>query len=190
MTLSKCCKTTVSFGATSVFNFPFADEGYKASVSLKETGLIETWLHDFRAVYTPCQAHQIAACLVRAVMNLRLALTNAYDRNSAKVYDTIGIWTQLIMPNLSTLQDGIDKIHMDGDGSAFFAIGTLRDPDPAVYFKDEADATYDLTIRPYEKSIMLKFGWVAWMLSQEEAEWLADQLWTAAFLAAKQPTYS
>lgn len=34
---------------------------------------------------------------------------------------------------------------------------------------------------------MLQFGWVAWMLSPAEAEWLADQLWTAAFLAAKLP---
>lgn len=180
------CKATALFEAASAFNFPETGESYKASVSLTSTGLIDTWLHDFRAVYTPYQAHQIAAGLVRAIMNLRLSLTNAYDRNSMKVYDTIGFWTRLIMPNLSMPQDGIDKIHMEGDGSAFFAIGTLRDPDPVVDFKDEADATYDLTIRPYEQSIMLQFGWVAWMLSPAEADWLADQLWTAAFLAAKQ----
>lgn len=188
MTLSKCCKTTVSFGATSVFNFPYTDEGYKASVSLKETGLIDTWLHDFRAVYTPCQAHQIAACLVRATMNLRLSLTKAYDRNSVKVYDTIGFWTQLIMPHLSKPQVGIDKIHSEGDGIDFVAEGTLRDPDPVVDFEDETQAIYELSIRPYGESIMLKLGWVEWVLSPAEAEWLADQLWTAALLAAKQST--
>ncbi|BAW24430.1 TPA: hypothetical protein ACHTCR_005381 [Pseudomonas putida] len=180
-------KTTARFEATSAFNFPGAEESYKTSVSLTSTGLIDTWFDDFRTSYTPCQAHQIAAGLLRAIMNLRLSLTNAYDRNSVKVYDTIGFWTQLIMPHLPKTQVGVDKIHSQGDGADFVAIGTLRDPAPVVHFADEAQAIYDLSIRPYEGSIMLQFGWVAWMLSPAEAEWLADQLWTAAFLAAKLP---
>lgn len=180
-------KTTARFEATSAFNFPDAEESYKTSVSLTSTGLIDTWFDGFRTTYTPYQAHQIAAGLLRAVMNLRLSLTNAYDRNSVKVYDTIGFWTQLIMPHLPKTQVGVDKIHSQGDGADFVAIGTLRDPAPVVHFADEAQAIYDLSIRPYEGSIMLQFGWVAWMLSPAEAEWLADQLWTAAFLAAKLP---
>lgn len=180
------CKTTALFEATSAFNFPGTDESYKTSVSLTSTGLIDTWFDGFRTTYTPYQAHQIAAGLLRAVMNLRLSLTNAYDRNSVKVYDTIGFWTQLIMPHLTTPQVGIDKIHCQGDGADFVAIGTLKDPDPAVHFEDKTQAIYDLSIRPYKDAIMLKFGWVGWIFTPNEAEWLADQLWTAAFLAAKQ----
>ncbi|HDS0940347.1 TPA: hypothetical protein QDZ12_003631 [Pseudomonas putida] len=105
-----------------------------------------------------------------------------------KVYDTIGFWTQLIMPHLTTPQVGIDKIHCQGDGADFVAIGTLKDPDPVVHFEDKTQAIYDLSIRPYKDAIMLKFGWAAWIFTPNEAEWLADQLWTAAFLAAKMPT--
>jgi len=43
---------------------------------------------------------------------------------------------------------------------------------------------------PHKDAIMLKFGWVAWIFTPNEAEWLADQLWTVAFLAAKQAAYS
>lgn len=184
------CKATARFEATSTFNFPDTQESYKTSVSLTSTGLIDTWLHDFRVAYTSCQAHQIAACLVLAVMNLRVSLTNAYARNSVKVYDTIGFWTQLIMPHLSKPQVGIDKIHSEGDGIDFVAEGTLGDPDPDVDFEDETQAIYELSIRPYGESIMLKLGWVEWVLNPAEAEWLADQLWTAAFLAAKQAKVS
>ncbi|WP_372028440.1 hypothetical protein [Pseudomonas kurunegalensis] len=183
------CKATALFEATSAFIFPETEESYKASVSVTSTGLIDTWLHDFRVAYTPCQAHQIAAGLVRAVMNLRLSITGAYDRKSVKVYDTIGAWTRLIMPHLSTPQLGIDKVHCEGDGADFVAMGALRDPAPVVDFEDETQAIYDLSIRPYEDLIMLQFGWVAWMLSPAEAEWMADQLWTAALLAAKQPAH-
>ncbi|AYN16821.1 hypothetical protein CHR29_17395 [Pseudomonas monteilii] len=129
-------------------------------MSLTSAGLIDTWLHDFRLAYTPCQAHQIAASLVQAVINLRLSMTNSYDLNSAKVYDTIDFWTQLIMPHLSKPQAGIDKIHSQGHGVDFVAVGTLRDPDPVVRFADEAQAIYDLSMRPYENLIMLQFGWV------------------------------
>lgn len=103
-----------------------------------------------------------------------------------KVYDTIGFWTQLIMPHLTTPQVGVDKIHCQGDGADFVAIGALKDPDPVVHFEDKTQAIYDLSIRPYKDAIMLKFGWVVWIFTPNEAEWLADQLWTAAFLAAKQ----
>lgn len=51
-------------------------------------------------------------------------------------------------------------------------------------------AIYDLNISPYCESIMLKFGWVEWVLSPAEAEWLADQLWIEAYLAAKQAKVS
>lgn len=184
------CKTTARFEATSAFNFPDAEESYKTSVSLTSTGLIDTWFDGFRTTYTPYQAHQIAAGLLRAVMNLRLSLTNAYDRNSVKVYDTIGFWTQLIMPHLTTPQVGVDKIHCQGDCADFLATGSLRDPDPVVHFEDKTQAIYDLSIRPYKDAIMLKFGWVAWIITPTEAEWLADQLWTGAFLAAKLPADS
>lgn len=108
------CKATALFEASSAFNFPDTDDSYKTSVSLTSTGLIDTWFDGFRTTYTPYQAHQIAAGLLRAAMNLRLAVKNAYDRNSVRVYDTIGFWTQLIMPHLPKTQVGVDKIHSQG----------------------------------------------------------------------------
>ncbi|WP_145255581.1 hypothetical protein [Pseudomonas sp. DE0157] len=87
-------------------------------------------------------------------------------------------------------QIGIDEIQWVGFGEAFVASGALLDPDPVVEFKEEAVAIYDMNIRPYGELIMLKFGWVEWVLSPAEAEWLADQLWIAAHLAAKQAKVS
>ncbi|MEN5141146.1 hypothetical protein [Pseudomonas juntendi] len=75
-------------------------------------------------------------------------------------------------------------------GDDFIAHGAFHDPDPIVEFDDEKEAIYDLAILLQNGSVTMKFGWVAWILNSAEAEWLADQLWAAAFLAAKQAKVS
>ncbi|MBH3379624.1 MULTISPECIES: hypothetical protein [Pseudomonas] len=56
-------------------------------------------------------------------------------------------------------------------------------------FEDESQAIYDISVMPHKDAIMFKFGWGAWIFTSSEAELLADQLWTAAFLAARQPAH-
>ena len=187
MTNRQCCNSTTSFIATSTFEFFDTAETYSASVSLKDTGLVEALLHDFRVAFTPYQAHQVAACLIQAIGHLGVLLTNSYDRNTLKLLDSIGIWTQLIVINRSIPKPGSDKLDDQGFGPNYVASGRFQDPDPSVTFVDERQAVYDVSIRPHKDAIMLKFGWVAWIFNPVEAEWLAHQLWTAAFLAAKRP---
>ncbi|AMM03024.1 conserved protein of unknown function [Pseudomonas putida KT2440] len=184
MTSSKHCRPRVKFKAASAFRFPNTDESYRATVRLESSGLMNTWLHDFRVAYTPLQANLVAASLIQSIIHL--IVPKGQDERSTELNDRVGIWTKLIVPSMPKSQIGTDDIQWRGFGEAFVASGAFLDPDPAVGFKDEAGAIYDLTIRPYGESIMLKFGWVEWVLSPAEAEWLADQLWTAAHLAAKQ----
>lgn len=70
-------------------------------------------------------------------------------------------------------------------GGGFLAAGTLLDPEPAVEFENGEEPYYDLQIGLDDKFINLSFGWVCWSFSRNEAEWLAEQLLTAAFLATK-----
>lgn len=70
-------------------------------------------------------------------------------------------------------------------GDDFIAHGAFHDPDPIVKLDDAKEAIYDLAILLQDDVITMKFGWVAWILSPAEAEWLAEQIWTAALLTAK-----
>lgn len=187
---NQCCKSTATFSATSTFKFLDSAETYDASVSLKETGLVEALLHDFRVVFTPYQAHQVAVCLIQAIGHLGVSLTNSYERKTLDLLDSIGQWTRLILPNLTVHKAGAAGLHGQGFGPKFVASGVFQDPELQVSFEDESQAIYDISIMPHKDSIMLKFGWAAWIFTPTESEWLADQFWTAAFLAAKQPTYS
>ncbi|MBK4992464.1 hypothetical protein IAE39_000638 [Pseudomonas sp. S37] len=190
MTNSQCCNSTASFIATSTFEFLDTAETYSASVSFRSTGLVEALLHDFRVAFTPYQAHQVAACLIQAIGHLGVSLTNSYERKTLNLLDSIGQWTQLILPNLPAPEAGTAELRHQGFGPAFVASGVFRDPAPQVAFEDESQAIYDISVMPHKDAIMLKFGWVGWIFTPNEAEWLADQLWTAALLAAKQPVYS
>lgn len=102
-----------------------------------------------------------------------------------KLEHRIACWSGLIAPYMSEPKSGIDEMYSDMSGEKFIGYGTFHDPDPIFVFEDAKDAAYDLTIMLEEGVVIMKFGWVAWMLDPSEAEWLADQLWTAAFLAAK-----
>ncbi|HGY2302136.1 TPA: hypothetical protein ACNV18_005586 [Pseudomonas putida] len=187
---NQCCKSTATFCATSTFRFLDTGETYVAAVSLKDNGLLEALLHDFRVDFTPYQAHQVAASLIQAIGHLGVSLTNSYERKTLDLLDSIGQWTQLILPNLPAPEAGTAELRHQGFGPAFFASGVFQDPAPQVAFQDESQAIYDISIMPHKDAIMLKFGWVAWIFNPVEAEWLADQLWTAAFLAAKLPADS
>jgi len=180
------CKSTATFSSTSTFKFLDTDETYGAAVNFKGNGLVEVILHDFRVAFTPYQAHQVAACLIQAIGQLGVSLTNSYERKTLDLLDSIGQWTKIILPHLTVPKAGAAGLHSQGFGPNFVASGVFQDPAPQVAFEDESQAIYDLSIRPHKDAIMLKFRWVAWIFTPAEAEWLTNQLWTAAFLAARQ----
>ncbi|MNG27502.1 hypothetical protein D3C84_1126280 [compost metagenome] len=70
-------------------------------------------------------------------------------------------------------------------GRNFLITGALLDPEPLVEFKDGEEPIYDFQIRLEGQDVLMCFGWVGWSLSRSEAQWLAEQLWTAVFLATK-----
>lgn len=52
MTSSKPRKSSSSFKVVKSFNFPGGLESNNAAVKLEPSGLVNTWLHDFRVAYT------------------------------------------------------------------------------------------------------------------------------------------
>lgn len=183
MTSSKPRKFSSSFKTVKSFNFPGGLEDYDAAVKLESSGLINTWLHDFRVAYTLIQAVQVATSLSYSLIHLAKQLRSIGMQR--KLEHRIACWSGLIAPYMSEPKSGIDEMYSDMSGEKFIGYGTFHDPDPIFEFEDAKDAAYDLTIMLEEGVVIMKFGWVAWMLDPSEAEWLADQLWTAAFLAAK-----
>lgn len=188
MTTSKRRSPVFSFRASTFFDFPEVPEDYRATVKLERSGLILTWLHDFRVAYTLNQAVQVATCLSLALVHL------ARQRRSVgmmrKLDNRLGCWSNLIAPYMSKPQSGSDQMFLDESGEDFIAHGAFHDPDPIFEFDDAKEAIYDLAILLQDGAITMKFGWVAWILKPAEAEWLAEQIWTAALLAAKQPSYT
>lgn len=184
MTSSKSRKSSFSFTAVKSFNFPGGLESYSAAVKLESSGLVNTWLHDFRVAYTLIQAVQVATSLSYSLIHL--AKQRRSIEAERKLEHRIACWSGLIAPYLSEPKSSIDEMYSDMSGEKYIGYGTFRDPDPILEFDDVKDAAYDLEIMLDDGVVTMKFGWVAWMLDPSEAEWLADQLWTAAFLAAKQ----
>ena len=70
-------------------------------------------------------------------------------------------------------------------GRNFLITGALLDPEPMVEFMGGEKPIYDFQIRLDGQNVLMYFGWVSWSLSRSEAQWLAEQLWTAVFLATK-----
>ena len=140
---NQCCKSTATFSATSIFKFLDTAETYDTSVSLKETGLVEVLLHKFCVAFTPYQAHQVAACLIQAIGHLGVSLTNSYERKTLDLLDSIGQWTQLILPNLPAPEAGTAELRHQGFGPAFVASGVFHDPAPQVAFEDKSQAIYE-----------------------------------------------
>lgn len=184
MTASKPRNPVFSFKGSTVFRFPEVPEDYRATVKLERSGLINTWLHDFRVAYTLPQAVLVATSLSHALIHL--AKQRRAVEMKRKLDNRLACWSNLIAPHIPRPQPGDDQIFFGVSGDDFIAHGAFHDPDPIVKFDDAKEAIYDLAILLQDGAITMKFGWVAWMLSPAEAEWLAEQIWTAAFLAAKQ----
>ena len=70
MTSSKPRTSDLSFKALRSFNFPGGLENYTAAVERELSGLINTWLHDFRVGYTLPQAVQVATDLSYSLVHL------------------------------------------------------------------------------------------------------------------------
>lgn len=81
--------------------------------------------------------------------------------------------------------DKSEFLHVVKAKKEFIIAGTLLDPESIVKLEDGEEPYYDLQIGVEGQYIHLSFGWVRWMFTSSEAEWLAEQLLTAAFLATK-----
>ena len=173
--------------APSSIYVPGASEPFPVSLRLMKSGLINTYFNGLRVAYTPLQAHLIALSLVHSLVHLNVSLTGDSSKEVKKLQELVFLWAEVIIPSLHLSQDA-DLIVHTGHGANFVARGALQNPDPKpdFAFSDEAQTTYDLLVRPHEASVLLKFACVEWLLSPDEVQWLAKQLWAAAFLAAKQ----
>jgi hypothetical protein len=177
-------KSRLTFKATEFFTFSGTDEHYRAAVKLTSSRLIRVALHDFKACFTTRQAYEIASGLIKAVLN-------SFDHNHPKS-DKSNI--QTIHDNWAVLIERHDPFGSKGTsdllqlvmtGRHFLIEGALLDPEPMVVFEDGEEPIYDFQIRLDGQYVLMCFGWVGWRLSRSEAQWLAEQLWTAVFLATK-----
>ncbi|MCE0935069.1 hypothetical protein [Pseudomonas monteilii] len=187
MASRKLLQPSNSFKAPSNFYISGANGTFPVSLRVKKSGLINTWFNGLRVAYTPLHAHLVALSLVHSLVHLNLSLPGDWGKEVKKLQDLVFLWAEVIIPSLHLSQDADPIIHK-GHGANFVARGALQNPDPKpdIAFSDKAQATYDLLIRPHEASVLLKFACVEWLLSPDEVQWLAKQLWAAAFLAAKQ----
>nr|WP_314876345.1 hypothetical protein [uncultured Pseudomonas sp.] len=177
-------KSRLTFKSSEVFSFKGTDEHYRARVNLTPSRLIRVTLYDFKACFTPRQAFEVASGLVKAVLQ-------SFDQNHPKL-DKSNIqtahdhWNALIQRHEPFgLQDASDLLQVVMTGRNFVIAGALLDPEPVREFKDGEEPIYDFQIRLEGEYVLMCFGWVGWRLSRREAEWLAEQLWTAVFLATK-----
>lgn len=158
MTASKLRNPEVSFKASTFFSFPEVPEDYRATVKLERSGLINTWLHDFRVAYTLPQAVQVATSLSHALIHLA-------KQQRTKLDNRLACWSNLIAPYMPRPQPGGAQMFLSVSGDDFIAHGAFHDPDPIVEFDDDKEAIYDLAILLQDGAITMKFGWVAWMLT-------------------------
>jgi len=184
MSSSKHRNPKVSFEASTSFNFPEGLEEYRATVKLEASGLINTWFDDFRVAYTLIQAVQVATSLSYSLIHL--AKHKHFIEEEQKIARRVACWSDLVAPYMPKPQPGSNQMYWGGSGADFVANGAFHDPDPIVEFGDDKEAIYDFAISLEGGCVTTRFGWVAWTLSPSEAEWLAEQMWTATFLAAQQ----
>lgn len=184
MSDNKRLKSRLTFKSSEIFSFPGTDEHYRSTVKLTQSRLIRVTLHDFKACFTPQQAYEIASGLIKAVLN-------SVDHNHSKpdksnIQSAHDHWAALIErhgPIAS--QETSDLLQVLRTGKDFIIAGALLDPEPMVGFRDGEEPIYDFQIRLDGQYVMLCFGWVGWSICRSEAHWLAEQLWTAVFLATK-----
>ncbi|RON42555.1 hypothetical protein [Pseudomonas brassicacearum] len=177
-------KSRLTFKSSQFFTFPGADEHYRAMVKLTPSRLIRVILGDFKASFTTRQAYEVASGLIKAVLN-------SFDHNHPKsdksnIQTTHDNWAALIERHKSSgSQEASDLLQVVSIGRNFLMEGALFDPEPEVEFKGGEAPIYDFQIRLDDQYVLMRFGWVGWSLSRSEAQWLAEQLWTAVFLATK-----
>lgn len=177
-------KSRLIFKSSEIFSFSGTDEHYRSTVKLTQSRLIRVTLHDFKACFTPQQAYEIASGLIKAVLN-------SVDHNHSKpdksnIQSAHDHWAALIErhgPIAS--QETSDLLQVLRTGKDFIIAGALLDPEPIREFKDGEEPIYDFQIRLEGGYVLMCFGWVGWSLTRSEAHWLAEQLWTAVFLATK-----
>lgn len=184
MSSNKRLKSSLTFKSSETFSFPGTDEHYRTTVKLTASKLVRVRLHDFNASFTSLQAHNVGLGLIEAVINIAGSDESKPDKSKSQM--NLDFWITLIERNEafgSTEQ--ADLLQVVKTGRNFLIIGTLLDPDPEVEFDDGEEPYYDLKIGLEAQYIYLSFGWVRWMFTTSESEWLAEQLLTAAFLATK-----
>jgi len=177
-------KSHLTFKASECFSFKGTDEHYRATVKLARSGIIRVVFDDFKACFTTRQAYEVASGLIKAVLN-------SFDHNHPKSdksniqtnHDNWAVLLECHEQFRSQETPGLLQVVMTG--KSFLIAGALLDPEPVREFKDDEEAIYDFQIRLDGQYILLLFGWVGWSLSRDEAQWLAEQLWTAVFLTTK-----
>lgn len=177
-------KSRLTFKSSQFFTFPGADEHYRAMVKLTPSRLIRVILGDFKASFTTRQAYEVASGLIKAVLN-------SFDHNHPKsdksnIQTAHDSWVGLIeRHDPFGSQETSDLLQVVMTGRSFLITGALLDPEPMVEFMGGEKPIYDFQIRLDGQNVLMYFGWVSWSLSRSEAQWLAEQLWTAVFLATK-----
>ncbi|MDP9690626.1 MULTISPECIES: hypothetical protein [unclassified Pseudomonas] len=177
-------KSRITFKSSEFFTFPETDEHYRATVKLTPSRLIRVTLSDFKASFTTQQVYEIATGLINAVIS-------SFDHNhskpdKSKVQSAHDHWTALILRhNPFGSHQTSDLLHVVSTGRNFLMEGALLDPEPMVEFGDGEEPIYEFQIRLDGQYVIMSFGWVSWSLRRSEAQWLAEQLWTAVFLATK-----
>ncbi|WP_447802019.1 hypothetical protein [Pseudomonas serbica] len=177
-------KSRLTFKSSELFTFPGTDEHYRAAVKLTSSRLIRVALHDFKACFTTRQAYEIASGLIKAVLN---SLDHNHPKSDkSNIQTTHDHWAVLIeRREWFESQEASDLLRVVMTGRNFLITGALLDPEPMVEFKGGEEPIYDFQIRLEGQYVLMCFGWVGWSLSRSEAQWLAEQLWTAVFLATK-----
>ena len=184
MSSNKRLKSRLTFKSSQTLKFPEVDEYFRTTVKLTASQLVQVRLYDFDVSFTPLQACDVGLGLIEAVVN-----SSDHDENKSgksEPQSNIEFWSTLIKRNEpygSSEQSG--SLQVLRTGRDFLIVGTLLDPEPMVEFEDGEEPYYDMQIGLEGQYIYLSLGWVRWMFTTSEAEWLAEQLLTAAFLATK-----
>ena len=184
MSGNKRLKSRLTFKSSETFSFPGTDEHFRTTVKLTASLFVRVRLHNFNASFTPGQAYNVGLGLIETIINSTGDDESKWDKS--KHQTNLEFWKGLILrnePSGSTEQS--DLLQVVNTGREFLIAGSLLDPEPTVEFKDGEEPYYDLHIGLDGQYINLSFGWVHWRLTGSEAEWLAEQLSTAAFLATK-----
>lgn len=181
---NKRLKSSLTFKSSETFMFPGTNEDFRTTVKLTASQLVRVRLHDFNVSFTSLQAHNVGLGLIEAIIN-----TNDHDESESdksKHQTSLEFWRTLIQRNKTFgSPEQSDFLQIVNTGREFLIAGTLLDPEPIIEFEDDEEPYYDLQIGLEGQYICLSFGWVGWIFTTSEAEWLAEQFLTAAFLATK-----